>query len=124
LRPEEEERIKSQIEEAQATIDKELKDFEDRMEPDENTANGKKQSQSTDKEQQEGGETAETSKIPDTVGSMTNDAATVPPKGDSANSHSVPPSETVHTQSDTPKAHPDEHSGEVMEEGQEDTVIY
>jgi hypothetical protein len=62
---------------------------------------------------------------PDTVGSKTNnDAATEPLKDNPANSPFVPPSETIHEQPEPMKGQEDEHSGEVMEEGQEDTVIY
>ncbi len=124
LLPSEEERIKSQVEEAQATIDRELKDFADRMGPDEETATQDQPRQSPDKEEHSGDGTEDASKNPDTVGSHTNDTATAPLKSDSANSHSVPASETVHTQSEPAKGNDDDHGGEVMVEDKEDTVIY
>jgi hypothetical protein len=125
LQPAHEEQIKSQIEEAQATIDRELKEFEIRPGSNDEPAKDGVPQKSTSEDQrvQEGSE--EAPRNPDTVGSETNNnATTVSMQGDSTNSHSVPPSETVHTHQESAKGHEDDHGGEVMVEDQEDTVIY
>lgn len=120
-----EERIKSQIEEARGTIDREVKEFAIRAGS--NDEPGKhgipRKSPGADQQIQEGSE--EMAGNADTVGSETNNnTATASKQGDSTNSHSVPLSDTVHTHQETARVHEDDHGGEVMVEDQEDTVIY
>ncbi|KAG4411563.1 hypothetical protein IFR04_015302 [Cadophora malorum] len=106
LLPRDEERIKSQIREAEATIERETSQFDLRHPNRPGRTEKEERSNSTSKE---------------TVGEPQAESPSVSKVADTTNSHvQIPQSE----QNETEKQAQEEHNGEVVVENDEDTVIY
>jgi hypothetical protein len=108
LLPRDEERIQAQIEEAEATVDREVAEFEERRR----------------REREDGGPESNeksNSEANETVGESNNANPAIPSAPDASATNPTPTPSDVHKPAHEPVA---DDSGEVVVEADEDTVIY
>jgi len=111
LLPRDEERIQAQIEEAEATVDREVAEFEEQRQREREGVEPKSNEKSNAEANETVGESNNAnSAVPDT-----------PDAPDAAATNSAPPPSDVHKPTQEPVA---DESGEVVVEADEDTVIY